>query len=95
MTDGAEVAGFPNMRNPDTEQAEYFLRLLDGRKFELSQVLEAELDELTACQRAGSLTGVRRHKRVVKALQAELRTVDRLMVALRLRLGLPTLRRTF
>ena len=88
------LAGVSSMRNADAEQAEYFWRLLDGRKFELSQHLEAELDELAECQRTGSLTGVRRHKRLVKALQAELRTVDRLMVALRLRLGLPTLRRT-
>ncbi len=89
-----EVASLRAMQNGDGQQAEYFRQLLDERKSGLCEQLEAELYALASFQRAGSPAGVRRHKRVVKALECELRTIDRLMMALRLRLGLPTLRRT-
>ena len=78
----------------DTEQADYFKQLLDLRKSEVCELLEAELDALERVQRAGCPVGVRRHRRMVNALEAELRTVDRLLLALRVRLGMPTLRRT-
>jgi hypothetical protein len=56
--------------------------------------LEAQLDALESALQAGCLDGVRRHRRMVKAYETELRTLDRLLLALRVRLGLPTLRRT-
>jgi hypothetical protein len=91
---GVKVATFAVQRTADTEQAEYFRQLLDGRKCEVCELLEAELDALARAQHTGCLAGVRRHRRLVKALEADLRTVDRMLVALRVRLGLPTLRRT-
>ena len=94
MSEGAEIAGFPVLRDADLQQAEYFRWLLDRHKCEVCEALEAELDALATFQRDGDLCGVRRHQRFVKALEYELRTVDRMLLALRLRLGLPTLRRT-
>ena len=84
---------FPEL-SADAQQAEYFWRLLDSRKAEVCELLEAELDALENVKRTGCLVGVRRHRRAVRALEAELRTVDRMLLALRVRLGLPTLRRT-
>jgi hypothetical protein len=77
-----------------TAQAEYFLGLLEGRKREVCELLESQLDDLTRLQRKGCLVAIRRKRRIVKELEAEVRTVDRMLVALRVRLGLPTLRRT-
>ena len=92
MSEGAEITSFPLLRDADTRQAEYFWRLLDRHKAEVCELLEARLDALAGDERAGDLVGVRRQRRIVKALEAELRTVDRMLVALRVRLGLPTLR---
>jgi hypothetical protein len=94
MTQGAEFANISSGRDADVCQAEYFWRLLDQRKVEVCEALEAELDALARFQRAGDLAGVRCKRRIVRALEAELRTLDQLLVALRIRLGLPTLRRT-
>jgi hypothetical protein len=94
MSEGAEIASFPMLRDADGMQAEYFWRMLDGRKAEVCELLETQLDALARYQRAGDLAGVRRHKRIVKNLESEVRTVDRMLLALRVRLGLPTLRRT-
>jgi len=74
-------------------QAEYFWRLLDRRKAEVCELLEPHLDALARLQRAGDLAGVRRERRIVKAFQAEVRTIDGILRALRVRLGLPTLPR--
>ena len=94
MSEGAEVARFPLWREADLAQAEYFWRLLDARKAEVCERLEAQLDALARFQRAGDLGGVRRHRRIVKTLESEVATMDRMLVALRVRLGLPTLRRS-
>jgi hypothetical protein len=93
MTRGVDGATSCAARDADLDQAEYFLRLLDRQKVEVCEALEAELDALARFQRAGDLAGVRRKRRIVKALEAELRTVDQLLIALRVRLGMPTLRR--
>jgi hypothetical protein len=78
----------------DLQQAEYFLRLLSSRKAEVCELLEVQLDALERVRDAGCLDGVRRHRRSVNTLEAELRALDRMLVALRVRLGLPTLRHT-
>lgn len=83
-----------DMVSADIKQAEYFLQLLDRRKSEVCELLEAELDALARVKRMGCPVGVRRNARMVTALEAELRTIDRLVLALRVRLGMPTLRRT-
>src|ERR1700752_2668259 len=91
MTQGAEFANSSSGRDADLDQAEYFWRLLDRRKVEVCEALEAEGDALARFQRAGDLAGVRRKRRIVRVLDAELRTVGQLLVGLRIRLGLPTL----
>ena len=90
--EGASVRMLPG--TADAQQAEYFRQLLDHRKVEVCDLLEVELDALARVQRTGSTVGLRHHRKMVRALEAELRTVDRLLLALRVRLGLPTLRRT-
>ena len=94
MSKGANVADWPGRPDADMQQAEYFWRMLDGRKAEICDLLEGQLDALASFQRAGDLGGVRCHRRIMEALESELRTVDRMLLALRVRLGLPTLRRT-
>ena len=83
-----------SVRSADVQQADYFWRILDSRKAEVCELLEAELDALARVQRAGCLEGSRRHRRAVKTLKAELRSLDQMLIALRVRLGLPMLRRT-
>ena len=94
VSEGAEVASSPLLRIADELQAEYFLQALDAEKSEVWELLETRLDELAGFQRAGDLAGVRHHRRTIKELESELRRVDRMLLALRVRLGLPTLRRT-
>jgi hypothetical protein len=94
----AEAATSPVLRPADQLQAEYFLRALDACKSELCELLEVRMDELAGCQRAGDLASIRRHQRIqrsIKELESEIRRVDRMLVALRVRLGLPTLRRMY
>jgi hypothetical protein len=88
MSDRAVV---PVLRHADMRQAEYFWRLLDARKAEVCELLEAQLEaqQGSQCDRAGA----RRRQRLVRALESELRSLDRMLVALRVGLGLPTLRR--
>jgi hypothetical protein len=88
------VARFPVLRDADKQQAEYFWHMFDGRKSEICEQLEARLDALARCQRDGDLGGVRRQKHLVRALEFDLRRIDRMLLALRVRLGMPTLRRT-
>jgi hypothetical protein len=71
-----EVARFAAQRTADTEQAEHFRQLLDSRKCELRELLEAELAKVACKFRAGHWAGVRRYRRTVKVLEAELRTVE-------------------
>ncbi|HUO40570.1 MAG TPA: hypothetical protein VMU34_23205 [Mycobacterium sp.] len=92
MTAQLEAVPVPVMGNADMEQAEYFCRLLDGMKSQVCRQLGARLDELATFQRTGDLLGVRRHQQVVKALDSERETLDRILVALWVRLGLSTRR---
>jgi hypothetical protein len=57
-----------------TQQAEYFLALLDQHRAELCEHLKAQPE-----------------RRAIEALVSELRMIDRMCHALRVRLGLPTL----
>ena len=72
-----EVARFAAQRTVDTEQAEHFRQLLDGRKCEVRKLLEAERNKVACAFRAGNMDRTRRHRRIVKVLEAELRTVER------------------
>jgi hypothetical protein len=74
---GEEVARFAAQRTADTAQAEHFRQVLDSRKCELRKLLEAELDKVASAFRAGNMDRIRRHRRIVKVLEAELRTVER------------------
>jgi hypothetical protein len=94
VSEGAEVASSPVLRTADELQAEYFLQALDAEKSEVCELLETALDELAGFQRAGDLAGVRHHQRTINELESEVRRVDRMLLVLRVRLGLPALRRT-
>ena len=94
MTIGADGTSVALAQGADLQQAEYYWRLLDGLKSEACERLEVQLEALAAFQRAGDLCGVRRHRRIVKVLEGEVKTIDQMLVALRVRLGLPTLRHT-
>ena len=94
MSMGVEDASVRMPGTADAQQAEYFRQLLDHRKVEVCELLEVELDALARVQRAGCTVGVQHHRRMVRALKAELRTIDRLLLRLRVRFGYPTLRRT-
>ena len=94
MSKGVEVVSVPAL-SADLRQAEYFLQLLDSHKAEVCELLEAELDALEGVQRTGCcLVGVRHHRQRIKAFEAEIRMVDRMLLALRVRFSMPTLRRT-
>jgi hypothetical protein len=77
MIQGAEVASFAAMREGELQQAEYFWRLLDGRKSEVCELLEGEFEALARFRNAGEVSRMRHHQRFVKALESELRTLDR------------------
>lgn len=94
MLVSVEVVSIPVLRNADIEQAEYFCRLFGGMKSQVCELLEMRLDEMVLLQRAGDLAAVRRHRHIVNQLESELRTLDQLLLKLRIRLGLPTLRRS-
>jgi hypothetical protein len=74
---GEEASRFAAQRTADTEQAEHFRQLLDSRKCEVRTLLKAELDKVASAFRAGNMERIRRHRRIVKVLEAELRTVER------------------
>jgi hypothetical protein len=90
MRGQAEVVALPIDRVAEIRQAEYFLTLLDHQKTEVGERLEAQLDALARPECADNLFDVRRRRRVVDALKSELRMIDRMRHALRVRLGLPT-----
>jgi hypothetical protein len=91
---GCDTSGCDTSVSADLRQAEYFWQMFDRRKVEICELLETQLDELEKARRNGSHARARIHRRVIKALEAELGTVDRMLFALRSKLGLPTARRT-
>jgi hypothetical protein len=72
---------------PDVRQAVYFLKVLDRHNIELADQLSAQRSELATYVRKGDLSGVRHKQRIIKALVAERRTIEKLMATLKVRLA--------
>ena len=87
----AEVVAFPIERVAEIKQAEYFLAPLDQQRAGVCERLEAQLNALARPECADDLFEARRTRGVVETLKSELRMIDRMRHALRVRLGLPTL----
>jgi hypothetical protein len=86
----AGVVALPAERDAEAAQAEYFLAMLNHHRVAVCQRLEAHLDALARSQGTGDECARRRRRRVTEALESELRMIDRMRLALRVRLGLPT-----
>lgn len=71
----------------DEKQAEYFLRLLDDRRAALCALLDVQLRDSARYEHIGGMSGVRRKRRIIKALDSEARSIDRMRNALRFRLS--------
>jgi hypothetical protein len=87
MTDRAEVVSLPGYRTADLQQAEYFWRLLDHQRDEICEQLEHQQMALARFEHVGDTAAVRRKRRIIKALRADIRTIDRLLENLRIRLS--------
>jgi hypothetical protein len=85
-----EVVGLAlQRRTADRQQAEYFRRVLDDQRTQVQQELARDSSLLAKYQHAGDLSGVRRMRRVVRARETELITLDRLIDALNQRFARP------
>lgn len=71
----------------DAEQAEYFHRLLDGQRADLCERLEGQRLALARYEHIGDISGVRRKRRIIKALESEAGSIDRMRNVLRHRLS--------
>ncbi len=72
----------------DLQQAHYFHELLAHKRAELDEQLDDIQVELFRLDRMGDVRGVRSKRRIIKALESEARSIDRMRKALSLRLGL-------
>jgi hypothetical protein len=92
-TSAGEVVGLEShRRTADRRQADYFRRLLDGQRSQVELELAAHSSMLERHQRAGDLPGIRRARRLLRATQTELFTIQRLIEALDIRFGPPEAR---
>jgi hypothetical protein len=76
-------------RAGDVRQAWYFLRILGAQSVELDERLKAQRAQLVRYAEIGDLSATRRTQRLVRALEVQERTIDRLMSALKVRLSAP------
>jgi hypothetical protein len=70
----------------DIQQAEVFQALLAQRRSELCDLLEAQAIKLGRAEQRRDTAGVRRKRRRIKEIGAEVRDIDRMMHGLRGRL---------
>ena len=66
----------------DIRQAEYFLGVLGQESAEIGELLVHHRAELAVYEHAGDLAGVRRKKRVVRALEQEALEIEQMVRAL-------------
>ena len=76
-------------RSGDRRQAEYYRRLLEIQRAQIYEELVGHAATLTRYHQAGDLPGVRRLRRLVRAKESELVTLERLINGLDRRFGLP------
>ena len=71
----------------ELQQAHYFDALLGRQRAELDELLDHLHAELSHLDRIGDVSESRTKRRLIKALEAEVRSIDRMRKALRLRLA--------
>jgi hypothetical protein len=72
---------------PAVRQAAYFCRVLGEQRVVLVERLSQQREALARYERNGCPSGIRRVRRIVRTLEAELRTTDRLIAKLQLLLA--------
>jgi hypothetical protein len=77
----------PPMLRADLQQAHYFHTLLGDERAELEEQLDQLHTELLTLDRIGDEHGVRTKRRIIKALESEARSIDRMRKALSARLA--------
>jgi hypothetical protein len=71
----------------DREQAYRFDEMLGQQRAELGERLDELHEQATKLDSIGDQAGVRRTRRIIRPLETEVRTIDRMLRALRIRLG--------
>jgi hypothetical protein len=79
------------MSTADRQQAHYFDELLGSLRFELGERIEGLCAQVLRRNHMGDHAGVSRARRTIRALEEDVRAVDRMRDALRLRLDIPNL----
>lgn len=72
----------PRAVRADIQQAEYFLALLGQERAEVAERVAHHRNELLLYEHAGDFAGVRRKRRVMRAMERELIEIDRMVAAL-------------
>ena len=86
MTIARRIVTSPADREADIQQAEVFHALLAQRREELRDLLDEHAIKLVRAERSHDTEGVRRKRRRIKEIGAEIRDIDRMMFGLRARL---------
>jgi hypothetical protein len=73
-------------READIQQAEIFHALLAQRRAALCELLDQQAIQLGRAERREDIAGVRSKRLQIKEIGAEVREIDRMMLALRSRL---------
>lgn len=71
----------------DREQAYRFDEMLGQQRAELGERLDELHEQATKLDSIGDHAGIRRTRRIIRALETEVRTIDQMLRALRIRLG--------
>jgi len=75
------------MLTADRDQADYFHELLGRKRAELDERIDKLHVQLARLDRVHDERAVRSRRRIIKALESEARSIDRMRNALGLRLG--------
>ena len=86
MTNGGRIVTLPADREADIQQAQIFHALLDQRRAELCDLLDEQAINLGRYERSHETAVVRRKRRRIKEIGAEVRDIDRMIHGLRGRL---------
>ena len=86
VTIGGRIVTLPGDREADSQQAEVFHALLAQRRAELCDLLDDHAIKLVRAERNHDTAGVRRKRRRIKEIGAEIRDIDRMMLGLKARL---------
>jgi hypothetical protein len=73
--------------NSDIEQVEYFWALLSEQRAAVREKLDRQYAALARSERGGHLSSVRRKRLLIRAMESDLRAIDRMLHALASRLS--------